>query len=80
MNRTEMITRLLNAFKGSASALGARRRRLQGMTLAGLKRELLIRGLAEYDEPEGCGEEEDGRDELVPLALLGITRGPLHAD
>ncbi len=78
MSKTEMIAALSNAFSGHPAALEARRRRLQRMTAAALRREMLLRGLAEYDEPED--DEDCGSDYTVPAGMFALPPGPLYAE
>lgn len=80
MNKTDMIEALLNASAGSPAVLETRRRQLQGMTSAGLEREMLLRGLADYDEPEDSDYEDDLSDEPASAVFLGIARELLYAD
>jgi len=80
MTKAEMIESLLSAFIGNSAVFEARQRRLQRMTAAGLKREMLLRGILEYDELEDERYEDDVSDEPIPATFLGIVRDPLYAD
>ena len=79
MNRNEMIEALLQQVVLSGEAPSPARRRLWRMSTPTLRRELLLRGLLEYEDPPL--EEEDGGDE-VPSAysLLGWSGGPAYVD
>lgn len=77
MSKSEMIDALLDAFIGSAAAHAARGQRLQRLTPAGLKREMLLRGLADFDEPDDEDYLVDDPDHAVPASVLNAL--PAHA-
>ncbi len=79
MKRNEMIDALLQHVVLAGEAPSLARRRLWRMSTPGLRRELLLHGLAEYDDP--APEDEDGIDEVPSAyALLGWTSGPAYVD
>jgi len=79
MNRNEMIDVLLQAFVQAGAPPSPARRRLWCMSTRALQRELLMRGLMEYEEPP---VEEDADPDELPAAysLLGRTSGPVYVD
>jgi len=80
MNRNEMIDALLQAFVQAGEPPSPARRRLWRMSTAALHRELLMRGLMEYEESP-FEEDEADRDELpAAYSLLGWTGGPVYVD
>ena len=80
MRRDEMIDALLQSFVQAGAPPSPASRRLLRMSTQALQRELLMRGLMEYEEPS-FEEDEADRDE-VPAAysLLGRTSGPVYID
>ena len=80
MNRNEMIDALLQAFVQAGAPPSPARRRLWRMSTRALQRELLMRGLLEYEEPP-VEEDEADLDELpAAYSLLGRTSGPVYVD
>jgi hypothetical protein len=79
MNRDQMIDALLQQVVVSGEAPAPARRRLWRMSAPALRRELLLRGLMEYDDPPP--EDEEGGDEVPSAyALLGWANGPVYVD
>lgn len=77
MDKSAMITALLNVHVTGAAAQEVRRYRLQRMTAAGLKREMLMRGLAEYDDSDA----EDAEDDYTfPAGLFALAPDPRYAE
>jgi len=80
MNRNEMIEVLLQAFVLAGDLPSTAQRRLWRMSVPALRRELLLRGLIEYEDPPS-EEDEAERDELHgAYSLLGWTSGPVYVD
>jgi len=79
MKRDEMIDALLQHVNLTGEALSPARRRLWRMSTPELRRELLLRGLTEYDDPPP--EEDDASEDLPSAyALLGWPNGPVYVD
>jgi hypothetical protein len=80
MTREEMIEALIPAYVNSGDTLATARRHLWLMSTKGLKRELLLRGLADYDDPAPL-EEDEGDDGLAhAYSELGLQCAPAYAD
>jgi hypothetical protein len=81
MNRNEMIEALIPAMTQAGEALAPARRRLWRMSTAALCRELLLRGVVEYEEPLPSDDADDAdSDSFAPGSLLGWTGGPVYND
>ena len=81
MSRDEMIEMLLPAYVDAGRLLVDARRQLWRMSLRALQRELLLRGLQDYDEPALPEDEEAGEDDWTKAcSALGWSCAPLHAD
>ena len=81
MTRDEMIETLIPAIVNGGEALASARRRLWRMTTAALEREMLMRGLADYDDPAVIDDDEyDGEDNRGGYAALGWAQAPLYQD
>lgn len=81
MTRDEMIETLIPAMVNSGATLASARRRLWRMTTSALQREVLMRGLADYDDPGPIDEDDyDGADESKGYAALGWSEAPLYQD
>lgn len=81
MNRTEMIDMLMSNTAQGGELLAAARRRLWRMSDRALQRELLMRGLLEYEDPL-CEEQFDEPRELDcrTRVLLGLPAEACLAD
>ena len=80
MNRNEMIEALMPAVAERGEALAPARRRLWRMSAPALRRELLMRGLVEYDDPLDSLEDEQIDEQYAdPRALLGVAV-PVYVD
>lgn len=80
MTRDEIIDVLLPEFVHCGMTLATARRRLWAMSRRALERELLLRGLAEYDDSAQFDEDEDA-EALVPVpAALGWSCAPVYLD
>lgn len=81
MFRLEMIEALLHAYGGDGCTLETYRQHLLRMKPARLKREMLLRGLIEYEEP---AEEDDGDHDsayAVHAAMsFGLPRSVFYAE
>ena len=81
MTRDEMIETLIPAMLNSGATLTSARRRLWRMTTSALQREVLMRGLADYDDPAPIDEEQyGGADDGGGYAALGWPEAPLYQD
>ena len=81
MTREEMIETLLPALVSSGEALTSARRRLWRMQTSALERELLMRGLVDYDDPVPLDDEEYSVEgERGGYAALGWSEAPLYQD
>jgi hypothetical protein len=81
MNRDEMIEMLLPAYVDAGKLLVDARRQLWRMSTRALKRELLLRGLQDYEEPAILEDDEaDEGDWSKACSALGWSGAPLHAD
>ena len=80
MTRDKIIDVLLPEFVRCGMTMATAQRRLWSMNQRTLERELLLRGLADYDDPEQIDEDEDS-EALVPLpAALGWFCAPVYLD
>jgi hypothetical protein len=81
MTRDEMIDVLLPELVRCGFAMATARRRLWTMSRRALERELLLRGLVDYEEApqweEDCEEQESTGS--IPAAL-GWSGSPVYAD
>lgn len=80
MTREEIIEVLLPAHVNSGDSLATARRRLWRMSTKALQRELLLRGLAEYDDPAPLDEEEGCDSRAHTYSELGLQCAPVYAD
>ena len=80
MTREEIIEILIPAYVNSGDTLTTARRRLWRMSTKTLQRELLLRGLAEYDEPAPLEEEEGDDCRAHAYSELGLQCAPVYAD
>jgi hypothetical protein len=81
MKRDEMIETLLPAIVNSGETLTSARRRLWRMSDGALEREMLMRGLVDYDDPAPNDEEDDGaQDDCGGYAALGWSQAPVYQD
>lgn len=81
MTRDEMIETLIPTMVNCGATLASARRRLWRMTTSALQREVLMRGLADYDDPGPTDEDDyDGADESEGYAALGWSEAPLYQD
>ncbi len=81
MTREQMIETLIPAMTSCGQTLASARRRLWRMTSATLEREMLMRGLADYDDPAPADEDEyDGEPACGGYAALGWSEAPLYQD
>ena len=71
MNRDEMIEMLIPAYVDSGKSLADARRQLWRMNSKALQRELLLRGLQDYDEPAPVEDEDADDDPGSPYLALG---------
>ena len=79
MTREQMIDLLVPVLVGLGESPVASRRRLWRTKAAALQREMLLRGLVEYDEP--ALEEEAENDEPLPSwPALGWQSAPVYSD
>jgi hypothetical protein len=80
MNREEMIEVLIPAYVDSGKSLADARRQLWRMNPRTLQRELLLRGLQDYDEPAPIEEDDVGDDAAARYSALGCSNAPIYAD
>jgi hypothetical protein len=81
MNRDQMIELLLPAYVDAGKLLADARRQLWRMSTRALQRELLLRGLQDYEEPAIAEEDEaDEGDWSRACSALGWPFASLHAD
>lgn len=80
MKREEMIEVLVPAYVDSGKSLADARRQLWRMSTRTLQRELLLRGLQEYDEPAPIDEDDAGDDAAARYSALGWSCAPQYAD
>ena len=80
MTREEIIEVLVPAFVNSGDTLATARRRLWRMSPAALERELLLRGIVEYDDPLPGDEGEEGDDDCGGYSVLRWAQAPLYPD
>lgn len=79
MIKSEMIDALLKELSADSHEQDARRGRLQRMSVTALEREMLMRGLVRYDEPDPDDDDEVGVAEW-PDAIIGLSAGPAEDD
>ncbi|MCC6532857.1 MAG: hypothetical protein IT531_09930 [Burkholderiales bacterium] len=80
MSRNEMIDALMPATTHAETPSRARRR-LWKLTTAALRREMLMHGLIEYDDPlEADADLEDAADAFSARLLLGTPALPAFLD
>jgi hypothetical protein len=80
MTRDEMIDMLLPYLVQAGMTLATARRRLWGMSRLALEREVLLRGLVDYDDTAQFDEDEDA-DVVAPgPAVLGWSCAPVYLD
>ena len=80
MTREEIIEILVPACVNSGDTLTTARRRLWRMSMKTLQRELLLRGLADYDDPAPLDEEECDDCRAHTYSELGVQCVPIYAD
>ena len=80
MNRDEMIEILIPAYVDMGKSLADARRQLFRMSAKAMQRELLLRGLQDYDEPSPVEDDEPDDDPGSPTLALGWSDTPLYAD
>lgn len=81
MNRNEMIDVLMPAIAQCGEALAPARRRLWRMSTSALHRELLMRGLLDYEDPPEIDECEDCAEQYQSArTLFGLDPVPVYAD
>jgi hypothetical protein len=81
MTRDEMIDVLVPELVHCGFAMATARRRLWGMSRRALERELLLRGLVEYDDTAQLEEDCDDPEATDPIpAVLGWSCSPVYAD
>lgn len=80
MTRDEMIDTLIPVLVNCGESPTNARRRLWRMSTSALEREMLLRGIVEYDDPapEEPGEAYD--DDCSGYALLRWPQAPLYPD
>ena len=80
MTRDEMIDLLLPEFVQSGMTMATARRRLWAMSRRALEREVLQRGLAEYDDSAQFDDEEEPETIGPVRAVLGWSCAPVYID
>lgn len=81
MTRDEMMEALIPAFVNSGETLAGARRRLWRMSASTLEREMLLRGLADYDDPAPLDDEGDAGDDYCDRHTMPVWReAPLYLD
>jgi len=79
MTRDQMMEVLFAELLRNGAAIGPARRRLWTMSPRQLERELLLRGLMQYDEPPELDDDEEEPSSLLPAAL-GWSCSPVYLD
>ena len=81
MTRDDMVQVLIPALVNAGMGMTAAKRRLWGMGTRALQRELLLRGLTEYEDPPQVDEDEVDADMGCGkyLALQGACT-PVYED
>jgi hypothetical protein len=80
MTREEIIETLVPAYVNFGDTLTTARRRLWRMSTKTLQRELLLRGLADYDDPAPLDDEECDDGRAHTYSELGLQCAPVYAD
>lgn len=81
MTRDEMIDTLIPELVRCGLTMATARRRLWGMSRRTLERELLLRGLAEYDDSAQWQEDCEDEESTTPVpAVLGWSCAPVYVD
>jgi hypothetical protein len=80
MTRDEMIDLLLPELVQSGSTMASARRRLWGMSRRALERELLLRGLTEYDDSAQYDEDQESEDSVPLPSALGWACAPVYLE
>ena len=79
MTRDQMIELLIPSLVHAGDSFVAAHRRAWRMSVKALERELLLRGLTEYDDP--VVDSDDQSDDFGPAgSLLGWREAPVYAD
>lgn len=80
MTRDEMIDMLIPVLVTNGESPSGARRRLWRMSTSALEREMLLRGIVEYDDPalEESGEAYD--DDCSGYGPLHWLQAPLYTD
>jgi hypothetical protein len=79
MTREEMIELLIPVLVSSGESLVTARRRLWRMSTSALERELLLRELAEYNDPPP-DDDVNSDDGASPYSALGWSCAPVYLD
>jgi hypothetical protein len=80
MTRDEMIDMLIPVFVDLGDTLTSARRRLWKMSTSALRRELILRELAEYDDPDWYEDEEADLDPRDSYSVPGWSGMPVYLD
>jgi hypothetical protein len=80
MTRDELIDTLLPVMVNCGESPAGARRRLWRMSTSALKREMLLRGVVEYDDPPPEEPEESCEDDFSACAVLRWPQAPLYSD
>ena len=80
MTRDEMIDILIPVMVNCGESPASARRRLWRMSTSALEREMLLRGIAEYDDPLPEEPGEIGDEDFTGCAMLRWPQAPLYPD
>ena len=80
MTRDEMIDILIPVMVNCGESPASARRRLWRMSTSALEREMLLRGIAEYDDPLPEEPGEIGDEDFSACAMLRWPQAPLYPD
>ena len=80
MTRDEMIDTLIPVLVNCGETPTCARRRLWRMSPGALERELLLRGIVDYDDPLPGDEGEEGDDDCGGYSVLRWAQAPLYSD